>query len=243
MYPNFACASLKKHHHCIDCVPFIYTYIHFVGVFLPRDLRKWIRGWTYHWILWGRRWAWINLTSLELRGPTGNDAGFKWTNTRTSTSTTKIKPSQPTSLLAVLFHFVVASCYSCKRFSSRVASYIFSRFLQTLNNLNYYGLNSDFFSNLMLFFPTTIYMLQKISNLKRDEFEKFVVCSKCAKLYHLDECLERKHGTVLPRRCCSNILFPLGKPNTVEISWWIKSFSRMVSLNFIHWKFTVGRAS
>ena len=89
------------------------------------------------------------------------------------------------------------------------------RFLQTLN----YGLNSDFFSNLMLFFPSTIYMLQKISNLKRDEFEKFVVCSKCAKLYHLDECLERKHGTALPRRCCSNILFPLGKPNTVEISW------------------------
>ena len=80
------------------------------------------------------------------------------------------------------------------------------RFLQTLN----YGLNSDFFSNLMLFFPTTIYMLQKISNLKRGEFEKFVVCSKCAKLYHLDECLERKHGTVLPRKC-SNILFPLGK--------------------------------
>ena len=89
------------------------------------------------------------------------------------------------------------------------------RFLQTLN----YGPNSDFFSNLMLFFPSTIYMLQKISNLKRDEFEKFVVCSKCAKLYNLDECLERKHGTVLPTRCCSNILFPLGKPNTVEISW------------------------
>lgn len=130
MYLNFACSSLKKHHHCMHCVPFIYTYIHFVGVFLPRDLRKWIRGWTYHWILWARRWAWIwwrNFTSLEWRGPTRNDAGFKWTNTRTSTSTTKIKPSQPTSSLPVLFHFVLASCYSCKRFSSWVASYIFGK--------------------------------------------------------------------------------------------------------------------
>lgn len=80
------------------------------------------------------------------------------------------------------------------------------RFVQSLG----YGLDSEFFSNFVLFFPTTIYMLQRIANLKRDDFEKFVVCSKCAKLYHLDECLERKHGTVIPMRC-SNILFPLGK--------------------------------
>ena len=53
-------------------------------------------------------------------------------------------------------------------------------------------------------------MLQKISNLKGDEFEKFVVCPKRTKLYHLDECLERKHGTVLPKKC-TNILSPIGK--------------------------------
>ena len=41
-------------------------------------------------------------------------------------------------------------------------------------------------------------------------FEKFVVCSKCTKLYHLDEYLERNHGTVFPKKC-TNILFPLGK--------------------------------
>ena len=82
------------------------------------------------------------------------------------------------------------------------------KFLQTLN----YGLDSEFLSNLLLFFPTTIYTLHRISNFKRDEFDKFVVCSKCAKLYHLNECLERKHGTVLPKRC-SNILFPRGRAN------------------------------
>ena len=80
------------------------------------------------------------------------------------------------------------------------------RFLQTLG----YGLDSELFSNFVLVFPTTIYMLQRIANLKRDDFEKFVVCSKCATLYQLDECLERKHGTVIPKQC-SNILFPLGK--------------------------------
>lgn len=66
------------------------------------------------------------------------------------------------------------------------------RFLQTMN----YGLGSEFLGNLILFFPTTIYMLHRISNLKRDEF---VVCPKCAKLYHLDECIERKHGTILSK--------------------------------------------
>lgn len=79
------------------------------------------------------------------------------------------------------------------------------RFLQTLN----YGLGSEFLGNLILFFPTTIYMLHRISNLKRGEFEKFVVCPKCAKLYHLDVCIERKHGTILPKKC-SNV-FPQGR--------------------------------
>lgn len=78
------------------------------------------------------------------------------------------------------------------------------RFLQTLN----YGLGSEFLGNLILFFPTTISTLHRISNLKRDEFEKFVVCPKCAK--HLDECIERKHGTILPKKC-SNVVFPQGR--------------------------------
>ena len=102
------------------------------------------------------------------------------------------------------------------------------RFLQTLR----FGLYSEFFSNLMLLFPTTVYMLHRISNLKRDEFGKFVVCSKCAKLYHLDECLKRKYGTILPKKC-NNILFPLGKQSTVEVSLSIKLSSRMVLLSFI----------
>jgi len=38
-------------------------------------------------------------------------------------------------------------------------------FLQTLS----YGLDSEFFKSFMLFFPTSIYMLHRISNLKRDD--------------------------------------------------------------------------
>ena len=44
------------------------------------------------------------------------------------------------------------------------------RFLQTLS----FGLDSEFFSNLMLLSPTNIYMLHRISNLKRDEFENLL---------------------------------------------------------------------
>ena len=72
------------------------------------------------------------------------------------------------------------------------------------------GLDSELLKNIILVFPTSMYLLHRISAVQRDNFEKFLVCSKCTKLYHLDECLERKHGTVLPKRC-SNILFPLGK--------------------------------
>lgn len=53
-------------------------------------------------------------------------------------------------------------------------------------------------------------MLYRILNLKRDEFEKFVVCFKCVKLYYLDECFERKYGIIFLKKC-SNILFFLGK--------------------------------
>ena len=72
------------------------------------------------------------------------------------------------------------------------------------------GLDSELLKNIILVFPTSMYLLHRISAVQRDNSEKFLVCSKCTKLYHLDECLERKHGTVLPKGC-SNILFPLGK--------------------------------
>lgn len=72
------------------------------------------------------------------------------------------------------------------------------------------GLDSELLKNIVLVFPTSMYLLHRISAVQRDNFEKFVVFSKCTKLYHLDECLERKHGTVVPKQC-SNILFPLGK--------------------------------
>ena len=112
------------------------------------------------------------------------------------------------------------------------------RFLQTLN----YGLNSDFFSNLMLFFPTTIYMLQKLQiwrgmNLK-NLLSVLSVQNCTIWMNALRESMKLfSQGSALTF-CCL-----LEKQSTVEISWGIKSFSRMVSLNFINWKFTVGRAS
>lgn len=125
-----ACGVLLKIHFKYSCLDFLYMYIHFAGMFCPRDLRKWIGGWTCRSVLWGRRWPWKwwrKFTSLEWRGPTRIDAGFKWTNTRISTSTTKVKPSPCTSSLAVLFHFILASRYSCKWCSCRVASYLFGK--------------------------------------------------------------------------------------------------------------------
>ena len=62
------------------------------------------------------------------------------------------------------------------------------------------GLDSELLKNIVLVFPTSMYLLHRISAVQRDNLEIFVVSSNCTKLYHLDDCLE-----------CSNILFPLDK--------------------------------
>ena len=61
-------------------------------------------------------------------------------------------------------------------------------------------LDSELLKNIVLVFPTSMYLLHRISAVQRDNFEIFVVSSNCTKLYHLDDCSE-----------CSNILFPLCK--------------------------------
>ena len=124
------------------------------------------------------------------------------------------------------------------RISDSAVEWLFTflgRFLQMLC----YGLDSEFFNCLMLFFPTSIYMLHRISNYKRDEFEKFVVCSKCTKLYHLDECIERKHETILPKRCTN--IFPLGKAKHCGNKLVIKVILKNGVTNFILLKYTVGK--
>ena len=50
-------------------------------------------------------------------------------------------------------------------------------------------ISSEVFENVLLYFPGSLYLVRQFLNLDRDDFNKFVVCPKCTKLYKYDSCL------------------------------------------------------
>ena len=54
---------------------------------------------------------------------------------------------------------------------------------------------------MLLFFPGSLYLVRQFLNLDRDDFNKFVVCPKCTKLYKYDSCLEMVNGRQVAKKC------------------------------------------
>ena len=50
--------------------------------------------------------------------------------------------------------------------------------------------SSEYLSQLALMCPSSLYLLRKFVNLKRDNFVKFAVCPKCASLFWRSDCLK-----------------------------------------------------
>ena len=44
-------------------------------------------------------------------------------------------------------------------------------------------ISSEVFENVLLCFPGSLYLIRQFLNLDRDDFNKFVVCPKCTRLY------------------------------------------------------------
>ena len=63
--------------------------------------------------------------------------------------------------------------------------------------------NSEYLSEMVLMFPSSLYLLRKFVMFKRDDFVKFVVCPKCSSLYNLENCT-RKVGGKIVSKICSN---------------------------------------
>lgn len=55
--------------------------------------------------------------------------------------------------------------------------------------------------------PITMYSLRNFLGIERDNFQKFVVCGKCTKLFKPHECLTNENG-VTRAKVCDNVLFP-----------------------------------
>ena len=63
--------------------------------------------------------------------------------------------------------------------------------------------NSEYLAEMVLMFPSSLYLLRKFVMFKRDDFVKFAVCPKCSSLYNLENCT-RKVGGRIVSNICSN---------------------------------------
>ena len=65
------------------------------------------------------------------------------------------------------------------------------QFLQVINS----NIDSVFIKEILVLFPTTMYMIRKLIKLHRDNFTKYVACPKCKALYELDQCTKKNTRT------------------------------------------------
>ena len=75
-------------------------------------------------------------------------------------------------------------------------------FLQFLRVINAYAA-TDMLNELIIIFPTSLYMVRKLLAVDRDSFTKYVVCPKCTKCYQYDECVKMVNGRHVVKRCSS----------------------------------------
>ena len=55
-------------------------------------------------------------------------------------------------------------------------------------------------------FPTSLYVLQQLVNLDRDDFVKYVVCPNCSSLYDPGDCTQQIGGRIVAE-CCMHKAF------------------------------------
>lgn len=62
-------------------------------------------------------------------------------------------------------------------------------------------ISGEVFENVLLCFPGSLYLVRQFLNLDRNDFNKFVVCPKCTKLYKYDSCLEMVNERQVAKKC------------------------------------------
>ncbi|XP_066929656.1 uncharacterized protein [Clytia hemisphaerica] len=62
-------------------------------------------------------------------------------------------------------------------------------------------------SSVIGMFPRSLYLFQKEIGFPKNSFKKYVVCTQCHKLYHLEDCSFKLRGEMHSKKC-DNILYP-----------------------------------
>ena len=67
--------------------------------------------------------------------------------------------------------------------------------------------SSPTIASLLAVFPTSLYTMKQNLNISKDEFEKYVICSKCCSLYTYKECLQTSVSGQISPKSCNHIAF------------------------------------
>lgn len=109
------------------------------------------------------------------------------------------------SLLQWMLYFLLL-WQSITNLSDNGLTWLLQSLLHFLRALNVH-IPDEILGELIAVFPCSLYMVRKYLNLNRDNFTKYVVCPKCTKCYHYDECLRKAANGITVAKSCSSMSF------------------------------------
>lgn len=118
-----------------------------------------------------------------------------------SESDNPVQPNNGITTLVSTFLLLWASLYGI----SATALNHLIQFLHYMFSL--LSSSSPTIASLLAAFPSSLYMMKKKLNLPKDEFEKYVICSKCSSLYTYEECLQTSISGQTTPKTCNHIAF------------------------------------
>lgn len=121
------------------------------------------------------------------------------------TALPKSKLQQATALIQWLCFFLVYWQLAC-HISDNGLEWLLSFIAKFLGVVNI-NVESLFLGEMLVLFPTTMYMVRKRIALDRDDFTKFVVCQKCKALYPFSACTKKNNRGQTVAVPCKNKVF------------------------------------
>ena len=76
-------------------------------------------------------------------------------------------------------------------------------------------ISNEVLEKLAITFPGSLYLVRQFLNVDRDDFNKFVVCPKCTKLYKYDSCISMINNRQVAKKC-SNTHYSRGRKLTCD---------------------------
>ena len=75
------------------------------------------------------------------------------------------------------------------------------RFISTWLKVLGLQISHHIVAEIVVAFPASMYMLRQVLMADRDDFNKYVVCHQCHKLYEYNECLMKVNGKEVAKLC------------------------------------------